>query len=664
MSMSDVADIEPGAILQFVCESLGELRGVAKQAAVRRGARAVLAEGVSATARASQRVNAVTGTPAVVLCVAQPADQGSLTRKALAFVTRESQSFGFDAAGAAAQFTPDPAVNKTTGGSAAVHLQQVHEGVPVFQMSRTVRFDKDERIIDAVGDNAAIESDFKVAPRVDAASAVLAAAQHIASTAEEQREDEFGQQHAAPTVNVSGFVPALVSSVALPTRPAVFDKGPFASPIQASLVVFQQPEQSRLAWQVLLTLPDYADQYLVLVAADVQANQANSREILYSRSLMHHAQARGTVFEFTPGIAQRRAIDFPQPIAEYDPVTPLVQLQNFPRDWVQVNQTVGNSARAMLNNGSTSLAGVLNGNVVDFNPVPDFGDDHKLLNIFYFCNFMHDCLFMLGFDEFANFQQMNLGQGGAGGDAVLARAHSGVVFGTANMSTPPDGQPPVMNMGLVASTGRHTAFDADVVFHEYTHGLTQRLVGGPLDFDSLGKLQSGGMGEGWSDYFALTIQNARRRAEKVVVGDWVVNNPAGIRSAPYDDNFPSGYGDLRNFPEVHDIGEVWCATLMMMTRRIRAAVGEKEGYLLSWRIVVDGLKLLSADPTFLQARDGILRALDDALTAGTITAEVHRAARKAAWEAFAHFGMGVNAQSDDADDVDNIIADHSLPVPL
>lgn len=309
-------------------------------------------------------------------------------------------------------------------------------------------------------------------------------------------------------------------------------------------------------------------------------------------------------------MADRRAIDFPRPLADY-PAIPIATLPNFPRDWVLQDRTLGNTTNATLNNGSTSLLGVLNNGVVSFNPENPFGDEQKLLNIFYFCNYMHDCLFILGFDELAgNFQNMNFSQSGVAGDPVRARAHSGAVFGTANMTTPPDGTPPVMNMGLVTSTNRHTAFDADVVFHEYAHGLTNRVVGGPLDFDSLGKLQSGGLGEGYSDYLALTLQNFFRQQEKVVVGDWVVSSSAGIRRAAYDDDYPHGYGDLRLFPEVHDIGEVWCAALMSMTRRIREALGDEKGYRLSWQIVVDGLKLLSADPTFLQARDGILRVLE------------------------------------------------------
>jgi len=109
-----------------------------------------------------------------------------------------------------------------------------------------------------------------------------------------------------------------------------------------------------------------------------------------------------------------------------------------------------------------------------------------MLNIFYFCNYMHDFLMLLGFDEAAgNFQEINFSNTGLGTDAVQARAHSGAVNGTANMLTPPDGMPPTMNMGLVEGINRHTAFDADVVFHEYVHGLTNRLVGGRINAAAL-----------------------------------------------------------------------------------------------------------------------------------------------------------------------------------
>jgi extracellular elastinolytic metalloproteinase len=320
-----------------------------------------------------------------------------------------------------------------------------------------------------------------------------------------------------------------------------------------------------------------------------------------------------------------------------------------------------------LNFTTTTLSAPA-GNPVVFNPDNKFGDDQKLLNIFYFCNYMHDFLYLIGFDEAAgNFQQINFTHTGVANDPVLAHAHSGRVSGTANMATGPDGKPPVMNMGLV-SGDRHTAFDADVVFHEYTHGLTNRLVGGLMQGHALDDPQSSGMGEGWSDYFALTIQNFFRarnsQPEKTVTGDWVVNRPGGIRTAPYDDNYPVTYAGIAEMSDEHDVGEVWCAALMMVTRRVRAALGsDVDGYRLCWTLVTDGLKLTPANPSFIQARDGILLALDQLRDQHRISQDVWKASRKAAWEGFAHFGMGVHASSADAE-LSSAIADTSLPADL
>ena len=40
-----------------------------------------------------------------------------------------------------------------------------------------------------------------------------------------------------------------------------------------------------------------------------------------------------------------------------------------------------------------------------------------------------------------------------------------------------------------------------VVFHEHTHGVSNRLIG---NGSGLGTTQAGGMGEGWSDLFAFS----------------------------------------------------------------------------------------------------------------------------------------------------------------
>jgi len=582
---------------------------------------------------------------------------------------------------------PDPVPQQTSSAAQVVHFQQFYRGVPVFRSTHTVRFAPGGQGADVLGDDLVLTTEVDTAPTMVAEQAVAVAAKHLASVVPRKVKDEFGQVATQASVRLEGFQPQVIAGFpTLPSQPTVVDwvavspdapasEKPFSKPIPTHLVLFDQPASPRLGWYAIFTRETKFEQYAVIVSADRAAG-----EILYVHDMMHMAKARGNVFESSPGLADRRMTDFPRPIAEY-PVMPGAPLAGFPADWIEVDKTAGNATVATLNFGNHSLTGVLNGNLIEFNPADRFGDDQKLLNIFYFCNYMHDFLYILGFDEAAgNFQKVNFTHLGVSGDAVRARAHSGPVDGTANMSTAADGTPPIMNMGLVQRTNRHTAFDADVVFHEFTHGLTNRLVGGTRQGHSLDAQQSGGMGEGWSDFFALTIQNFFRaqngQNERVITGDWVVDNPTGIRSNPYDDHYPFTYGNVSTFqrfdpntgepdpngePDVHQTGEIWCAALMMMVRRIRAALGDTDGYRLGWQMVVDGLKLTPANPSFLDARDAILLALEHMLDQHRIPQAVHAAARQAALVSFGRFGMGPNAHSADAG-VDGIIED-VVPVP-
>jgi extracellular elastinolytic metalloproteinase len=59
-----------------------------------------------------------------------------------------------------------------------------------------------------------------------------------------------------------------------------------------------------------------------------------------------------------------------------------------------------------------------------------------------------------------------------------------------------------------------------------------------LDQIPLSQNESGGMGEGWSDFFALTFNNVLRPNDKLVLGDRVKNNPRGF---PYDNAFADGF---------------------------------------------------------------------------------------------------------------------------
>ena len=73
------------------------------------------------------------------------------------------------------------------------------------------------------------------------------------------------------------------------------------------------------------------------------------------------------------------------------------------------------------------------------------------------------------------------------------------------MTTLPDGAPPVMQMYLWRPPGHRTVNggdDAAIVYHEYTHGLSNRLVTDAGGRGALNSPQAGAMGEGWSDWYA------------------------------------------------------------------------------------------------------------------------------------------------------------------
>jgi len=77
---------------------------------------------------------------------------------------------------------------------------------------------------------------------------------------------------------------------------------------------------------------------------------------------------------------------------------------------------------------------------------------------------------------------------------------------------------------------RDGSFDNDIPMHEYTHGISTRLTGGPSNSDCLQDGEAGGMGEGWSDYFAIMGQVTKENPHPdFAMGSYVVNNPAGIR---------------------------------------------------------------------------------------------------------------------------------------
>lgn len=250
-------------------------------------------------------------------------------------------------------------------------------------------------------------------------------------------------------------------------------------------------------------------------------------------------------------------------------------------------------------------------------------------NLFYYNNFIHDFSYRLGFTESArNFQTNNYGRGGLGNDSVRAEAQDGSGTNNANFATPPDGQRPRMQQYLFTTPNpdRDSSMDGDVVFHEYGHGISNRLIGNGST--ALSGTQSGAMGEAWSDYWAITINGDG------AVGEYSTGNPNGIRRAPYTvpaNTIHDSYADIGTGGfQVHRDGEVWAATLWDLRTQLGATITDN--------IVLNGMKFTPNRPSFLNARDGILQA-DQNLNGG--------ANRCAIWTVFARHGMGVSAVGND-----------------
>jgi extracellular elastinolytic metalloproteinase len=569
-------------------------------------------------------LDAFTGNAARVESVSATAQPGSHRARALAHLRSVGPLLGLTPT-QPAEFVPDPVVQTTSSGARTVHLRQQHQGIPVFQAAQTVVFDPAGAVTSTAGSSVTIEEPLDATPDIRVEDAVLAAARHVAEPTPDElgAYDQFQEPFDPPAVELDTFVPRVTTMIAgAPERTTVLEAGPFAEPITAGLVWFPlSADDIRLGWQITLTMPDHIQRFVVVV-------DAHDTTILYAHQIALSAAATGNVYLINGGL-DRQTINFPRALSDYAIEPPAGLPDGFPDPWLVGADTSGANVVAHPADAGPPVQGKPDGDRLTFDPDPA-SVDQQVVNLFALASSAHDFFYLLGFTEAeGNFQRDTLGRGGAGTDPVDARVYAERVQGTASMLTPVDGTSPVLRMGPVTRTGRHTALDATVVFHEFTHGVTHRLVGGGMDIHALDEMQSAGMGEGWSDFFACLLVDTN------VIASWVVGRSEGIRGNPYDSDYPGDFGQLGVgfYAEVHAVGEVWCATLMEMARRL-------ESNQLAMQLVMDALKLSRANPSFLDMRDAILAALTDMRTAGRLSPDAFTSAEGAIWGAFARFGMG------------------------
>jgi len=612
-------------------------------------------------------IDPLTGTPRQVARL-----NGFLTRRssaapahiALRYVRNHPGLFRLDAGALAALKLRKDYVD--VSGTHHLSFQQVRSGIPVFGNGLKANISRNGRIISIQGSPLASVSDLTAAPAISAAAARAAALKNVqATSAAKPAALRFGARHTTQ----------------------------FSGGDQASLVYFRTASGTRLAWQTQVSARA-SELYTSVV-------DAATGQVLYRKSLVNTDNS--TVWENYPGA----------------PVGGTQQVVNFTaRGWLSATaknniKLLGPNAHVYtdINDDNTANPGeeVRSNQGRSFHfpfvsfpstatpctgPFPcswapntprswQTNRQQDATQVFFFVNNFHDHLAAapIGFTPAAGDFE--------GNDALQAEPIDGAALvgglpdvnhvDNANMSTPPDGQSPRMQMYLFHQPGTvyptqdpfiaaNGGDEADVVYHEYTHGLSNRLVVDVNGNSTLGGLQAGSMGEAWSDWYAMDYlvgQNLIRDTPAngdLRVGNYVDAGLDLIRTQPLDCKVgttspkcpgtpgagPGGYtygdfGKIVGAPEVHADGEIWGETLW----DLRDVLGQQ----ITESLVTRAMELSPSNPSYLDERNSIIQA--DTNTRGGL--DINKI-----WRVFANRGMGYFAGSLDGDDT-SPVENFSMP---
>lgn len=205
-------------------------------------------------------------------------------------------------------------------------------------------------------------------------------------------------------------------------------------------------------------------------------------------------------------------------------------------------------------------------------------------------------------------------------------------------------------------SGQASIRDGDVdnviIAHEYGHGISTRLTGGPGNSNCLNNSEQ--MGEGWSDWFGLmmTIEPGDQGADVRGVGTFAIGEPTngtGIRPAPYSTNFAvnnytyAASNNTAQISEPHGVGFIFATVLWDLTWALIDQYGGTPdpdlyngvgGNNIAMKLVIEGLKLQPCSPGMIDGRDAIILA-DQLLYGG-----IHKCL---IWNVFASRGFGFSA---------------------
>jgi hypothetical protein len=299
-------------------------------------------------------------------------------------------------------------------------------------------------------------------------------------------------------------------------------------------------------------------------------------------------------------------------------------------------------------------------------------EDAAISNLFYWNNIIHDLMYVYGFDEVGgNFQENNYGNGGLGSDYVNAEAQDGSGTCNANFGTPPDGSNPTMQMYVCGD--KDGDFDNLVIVHEYGHGISNRLTGGPANTGCLNNQEQ--MGEGWSDFYGvlMTIEPGDTGTDPRGVGTYLFGQGPGgpgIRPFPYSTDFavnPQTYNSIIGAAVPHGVGSVWATIMWEVTWELIGEYGYDPdfynftgdvnvdaGNVQAFALVTEGMKLQPCSPGFVDGRDAIFAA-DLAIYGGANECLL--------WDAFARRGLGFSANQGSSGSTSDGTEAFDSPVP-
>jgi subtilisin-like proprotein convertase family protein len=583
------------------------------------------------------------------------------------------------------QFETRAVYDNPDGRITWVNLERKINGLPVFRSEITAALTKKGELVRTVGEltSAIGERGFPTStpptttPNITAAQAVAAAAESIGVTV-----DPMSLVLRESSPDGSKFV---------------FERGPFANVIPVELQYYPLASGVvELSWSVQLWQDNPA--YYIIVSAD-------KGDLFYRKNMVNEQTQPATYVVYND--------DSPAPLS---PTTSLpsapIQAPAIPRTsftlisehplgdpWLPdgATTTVGNNVDSGMDlvapdgiEPATRASSATRNFNFSYNPGPGIpgpgdsptGADYRFgeaVNMFFWTNRWHDRMYQLGFTEAArNFQTNNYGRGGLGNDAVLAQGQDFSGTNNANFLTPPDGTPGRMQMFIFTGPNpdRSSGLDQEILIHELTHGTSNRLHN---NGNGLNTTMSGGMGEGWSDFYALALLSKpgdNPRGVYAVGGYSTLDITAptpfgnnyyyGIRRFPHatmstvgangrphnpvtfadidptqinltDGAFPRGPIGSGTAFQVHNIGEIWCAALWEVRARLIERMGHNAGNQRMLQLVTDGMKLDPVNPTLIDGRNAILAA--SAASGGGAVEE------NDIWTGFAIRGLGFGASA-------------------